>query len=290
MGSRDGFAGLHPLVNFAFFFVAIGFAMFLMHPICLGISLFCAVAYRVRLSASKMLKLWYLLPMAIFAGAMNPLFNHRGATILAYLPVGNPITLESVAYGFAAAGMIVTVIIWFSCFNDVVTSDKIVYLFGRVAPALSLILAMVLRLVPRFMAQAKVVAGAQKNIGRDITGGNLLHRAKCGLKILSILTTWALENSIETAHSMKGRGYGLPSRTAFSIFRLETRDVWALVYICICAAVVMAGAWSGLYHVSYFPTMEWGGTGAVVIFAAYFALLMFPMGASCFITKFNWGV
>jgi hypothetical protein len=51
--------------------------------------------------------------------------------------------MESIVYGLAAAFMFVTVIIWFSCFNAVMTSDKFIYLFGKVIPALSLILAMV---------------------------------------------------------------------------------------------------------------------------------------------------
>ncbi len=44
---------------------------------------------------------------------MNLAFNHEGATILAYLPSGNPLTLESIAYGFAAAAMLAAVVLWF---------------------------------------------------------------------------------------------------------------------------------------------------------------------------------
>ena len=42
--------------------------------------------------------------------------------------------------------------------------------------------------------------------------------------MVSILVTWALENAIETADSMKSRGYGLKGRTAFSIYRFNRRD------------------------------------------------------------------
>ena len=35
------------------------------------------------------------------------------------------------------------------------TSDKLVWLFGRITPHLSLLLAMTLRFVPRFAAQAR---------------------------------------------------------------------------------------------------------------------------------------
>jgi len=223
--------------------------------------------------------LLFMLPMLLFTALLNPMFNHQGMTILAYLPNGNPLTLESILYGIAAAVMLVTVISWFSCFNVVMTSDKFVYLFGRLLPALSLILAMALRLVPRFRAQVKVISKAQKCIGRDMTNGSLLQKAKHGTKILSILVTWTLENAIDTADSMKSRGYDLPGRTAFSIFRFDRRDGWAMLYIFTCAAILISGAVTGVYQFRYFPAIngQWSGFGTIAVFAAYFALGVFPI-------------
>jgi energy-coupling factor transport system permease protein len=197
-----------------------------------------------------------MLPVMVFAALINPAFNHQGATILAYLPSGNPLTLESILYGVAAACVLATVIAWFSCFNAVMTSDKFVYLFGRVIPALSLILSMALRFVPRFRAQIKVISSAQKCVGRDVSSGNILRRARHGIIILSIMVTWALENAIETADSMKGRGYGLPGRTAFSIYRFDRRDRLALAFISLCGAVIIAGCLWGAYYFRYFPTVK----------------------------------
>ena len=278
---RDSFYGFHPFVNLAFFVAVIGFSMFFMHPVCLGISLICAAAYAIYLHGKKAIRtgVIFMLPMLIFTAIMSPLFNHRGGTILAYLPSGNPITLESVLYGIAAAIMLVTVITWFSCFNAVITSDKFVYIFGRIIPALSLIFSMALRFVPRFKTQIKVIADAQRGIGCDISGGNILMRIRHGIKILSIMVTWALENSIETADSMKSRGYGLPGRTAFSIYNFTRRDIFALVYIFICVIVIIAGVLTGVYHFRYFPTIRgnWSGFGAITVFSAYFALGIFPV-------------
>ena len=139
---------------------------------------------------------------------------------MAYLPSGNPMTLESMVYGVAAACRIVSVISWFSCYNAVMTSDKFIYLFGRIIPALSLIFSMVLRFVPKFKAQITVVSNAQKCVGRDVSNGGIIQRAKHGLTILSIMVTWALENAIETADSMKSRGYGRPGGRYFQSLRL----------------------------------------------------------------------
>ena len=279
--NRDAFSSFHPTVNLLYFAAVIGFAMFFLHPVCLALSFLCASAYALYLHGKKALNigLLYLLPMVIFAAMLNPLFNHQGMTILGYLPNGNTLTLESVAYGIAAAMMLVTVIAWFSCFNAVMTSDKIIYLFGRVIPALSLILSMALRFVPRFREQVRVISNAQKGIGRDISDGNILSKARHGIRILSILVTWALENAIESADSMKNRGYGLPGRTAFSIFRFNRRDAYALAYISACAAFVIAGAVTGAYHFRYFPTIrgQWTGFWTIAVFAAYFALCIFPI-------------
>lgn len=278
---NDAFSGYHPLVNFIYFVAVIGFSMLFMHPVSLAISLIAACSYAVYLNGKKTMRmgLIVLLPLLIFTAILNPLFNHMGATILTYLPNGNPLTLESVLYGIAAGVMLISVIAWFSCFNAVMSGDKFVYLFGRVIPALSLILALALRFVPRFRAQIKIISNAQKGIRREAGSGNILQKARHGLKILSILITWSLENGVETADSMKARGYGLPGRTAFSVFRFDRRDAWAMAYILICVAVVVAGAVLGAYRFRYFPTMtgQWSGIWTMMVFAAHLALAMFPL-------------
>jgi energy-coupling factor transport system permease protein len=234
------------------------FTMFFMHPASLVISLGSAIAYSIYLNGRKAVRfqLLYLLPMMLLAAIVNPAFNHEGATILTYLPTGNPLTLESMAYGAAAAMMLAAVITWFSCYNAVMTSDKFVYLFGRIIPALSLVLSMTLRFVPKFKAQLHVVSEAQRCIGRDVSEGSVLQRVKNAITILSIMVTWALENAIETADSMKSRGYGLPGRTAFSIYRFDDRDRAALAWLCFCGFFIVSGwAARGLYW-RYYPTVK----------------------------------
>jgi len=281
---RDTFAGFHPVVNFFYFAAVIGFSMFLMHPVTLGISLVCAATYAIYLGGKKTLRigLIFMLPMLLITAGLNPLFNHQGGTILTYLPNGNPVTLESIMFGLAAATMLVTVIAWFSCFNKVVESDKIVYLFGRIIPALSLILAMSLRFVPRFRAQIRVISNAQKCIGRDVSSGNIFQKARNGIKILSIMVTWALENAIDSADSMKARGYGLPGRTAFSIYRFDKRDLKAMLLIIVCAIVVIVGAITDVYRFRYFPTIAgaWTGFATIIVFAVYFVLCAFPIAVN----------
>ncbi len=278
---KNAFSGYHPIVNFIYFTLTLFYAMFFMHPVCLAISLGSAFAYSIKLNGRKALcfNLLYMLPMLLAAALVNPAFNHEGVTILTYLSSGNPLTLESIAYGAAAAAMIAAVICWFSCYNAVMTSDKFIYLFGRIIPGMSLILSMVLRFVPKFREQIKVISNAQKCIGRDVSNGSILQRAKHGINILSIMVTWALENAIDTADSMKSRGYGLPGRSAFSIFRFDSRDKKALCIIGGTGMYVLIGFLTGGIYWRYFPSMK-GVPPAfypISVFAAYLILCISPV-------------
>lgn len=279
--NMNEFKTYHPIVNFIYFVFVIGFSCVYMHPVCLAVSLVCGFAYSVLLKGKKAVKtnLVYMLPVMLAAALINPAFNHEGVTILEYLPSGNPLTLESIVYGLAAAVMIVSVICWFSCYNAVMTSDKFIYLFGRIIPSLSLILSMTLRFVPKFSAQLKVVANAQRCIGRDVRCGSIIKRARHGLSILSIMVTWALENSVETADSMKSRGYGLSGRTAFSIFTFDKRDKTALVCILILGTYTIIGNFAGGMYFRYFPQMKGNGFSlcSLSVFAAYAALCICPV-------------
>ena len=275
------FSRYHPAVNFLYFALVLVCSMFFMHPVCLAISLVCSFAYSVKLNGKRAVRfnLLYLLPLLLASALINPAFNHEGVTILAYLPSGNPLTLESIAYGIAAASMIVSVICWFSCYNAVMTSDKFIYLFGRIIPALSLIFSMVLRFVPRFKAQVRVVSDAQKCIGRDVSNGGIIQRAKHGMTILSIMVTWALENAIETADSMKSRGYGRPGRTAFSIYTFDARDGKALLAIGAAGLYTIAGAALGGMEFRFFPSMKGIGLTpySASVFIVYLVLCTIPL-------------
>jgi Cobalt transport protein. len=251
------------------------------HPVMLGISLLCASAWASALSGRKAVRfgLFALLPLMALTAVLNPLFNHEGATILRWLPNGNPLTLEAIEYGIAAAAMLAAVVAWFACLNHVFTTDKFVYLFGRIIPAMSLLMSMTLRFVPRFAAQARLVSEARKCVHRDVSDGGVLQKARNGLSILSILVTWALESSLDTADSMRSRGYGLPGRTAYSIYRFDRRDAEALAFILVCAAyVIMGGAAGGLYW-QYYPVAvgAWSSPYTVSLFAAYLALCAMPI-------------
>ena len=220
-----------------------------------------------------------MLPMIVAMALINPIFNHEGVTIIKYLPSGNPLTLESIIYGICASVMIVSVICHFTCYNEVMTSDKFIYLFGKIIPAMSLIISMTLQFVPKFASQLKVVRNAQKCMGRDVSSGSIIKRIKSGLNILSIMTTWSLENAIETADSMKSRGYGIPGRTAFSIYAFDKRDKKALVCILLSGIYTFTGWITGALSFSFFPSikMEELTPYGISVLVAYLLLCVSPV-------------
>lgn len=281
MVCRDSFSGYHPAVNLLYFGLVIGFSMFLMHPVFLVASLICAVCYHVSLNGGRALRaqLVFALPVMAMTALVNVLFNHRGATILAYLPGGNPLTLESILYGLCAAVMLYAVVIWFGCYNAVMTSDKFLYLFGRVIPAASLVISMALRFVPKFKAQLQAVSQARRCVGRSVTEGPLRQRLSNAVTMLSILLTWSLENAIETADSMKSRGYGLPGRTAFSIYHFDGRDRATMVWLVSCGFFILCGWASGGLAWQYFPNAKVSAVTPMsfCFFGAYLLLCLTPL-------------
>ena len=281
MQYRDSFSSYHPIINFIYFALVLIYTMFFMHPVSLMISLVCALIYAVNLNGGKAVRfsLCFMLPMMLIAAIVNPAFNHEGVTILTYLPSGNPLTLESILYGIAAAIMLAAIMTWFSCYNAVMTSDKFVYLFGRVIPTLSLVLSMTLRFVPKFKVQLHAVSEAQRCVGRDVSDGTMLQRAKNAVTIMSIMVTWALENAIETADSMKSRGYGLPGCTAFSIYRFDDRDKIALLWLGFCGFYITAGWLAGGMQWRYYPMIKGTPMGVFPISfqLVYLALCLTPV-------------
>lgn len=280
MKKHDAFSGLHPAVSFLYFGMAICFSILLMHPLCLLCSLTGAFCYTLRLKGGRGMakNLRVLAPMLILTALINPAFSHAGVTILGYFPTGNPLTLESVLYGLAAAAMLGAVFGWFACFNAVMTADKFVYLFGRILPALSLLLSMTLRFVPRFAAQARAIAQAQRGM-EPKKCRSLAQRMQTGVRILSALVTWSMESAVETADSMRSRGYGLPGRTAFALYRFDRRDGAALAGMLICGGMTAAGKIGGALRWNWYPAVSgdpWSA-GQGIALTAYLLLCLLPV-------------
>lgn len=277
---KNVFSSYHPVVNLLFFCAVIGFGIFIIHPVFLCAALAASLAYGVSLMGKSMVKFFFLgmIPVMLVVTIVNMLTNPRGNTVIYYTKYSQ-ITMEAMVFGILTGVLLAAVMMWFACFSKVMTGDKLMFLFGRVMPAASLIFSMVMRFLPNYRRQIGKISGAQRGMGTSVTDGSLKRRIHHGTKIVSIMFTWALENSIETADSMRARGYGLKGRTSFSIYRFDRRDLAAAAYILMASGLVMAAAATGQCRMEFYPDAvmaELDGMG-IAACAAYVLLCFMPL-------------
>ncbi len=250
-----GFKGCHPTVNLLFYISVLAFGMLFSHPVCLAVSLTASLIYHIKLNGRKAARSFacFLLPMLFAVILINTFFNHYGITVLATFPWGNSLTFESIVNGFVTGVVVVSVILWFFTYNEVVTADKFMYVFGKRIPGIALIISMALRFVPMYRVRLREIADAQRGIGKDYRQGNIITRVKNAGNIIVILVTWALENAIETSDSMRARGYGAGKRKTYSRFVWQPSDTVILTALILIDIILIFGSVFGSLECIYNP-------------------------------------
>ena len=271
------FDRLNPFTVFVYFAFAVGIAMFCMDPVLLLCQLAGAVLLFCLRTETKQRSI-HLFSLFLFVTLtlINPLFQHNGVTVLFVLN-DNPITLEALLYGANAACMIVGVLYWFRSFSAIITSDKLLYLFGRVSPKLALMISMALRYVPLFREQARKTDTAQRALGQ-YRNDNMIDTIRVKLSVFSILVGWALENGIITADSMAARGYGLGRRSYFSPYRFEKKDAALMTATFLLGGTVAAMMALGKVDFAFYPqtTLLVLTPGRLCAYIAYAILALLP--------------
>lgn len=264
---------LHPTVPLLYFLAVTFITMFTLNPVILALSYIGSIALCGMLCGLRELgkSLLYSLPVMLIIALTNPLFVHRGDTILFFMN-DNPVTLEAILYGVAASAMLMSVFYWFKSFSYIMTGDKFVYLFGRMAPKLSLLLSMTLAFVPKFKRQYKETDDALKALGM-YSGKGFTDRVKNKLCVMNALVGRSLENSVQTADSMRARGYGLRGRTSYAIFRWTARDVIYAAAILLFTAAICALSAMGGAAFDYYPRLSAVRTDVLSV-ALYAAMLI----------------
>ena len=188
MSMKDAFSSLHPAVSFCFFAAVITLTMLYMHPVLLTVSLTASAGYVCILKGVRHFAktLLCLVPFVLLMSLINALFNHAGVTPILYLSNGNAITKEALTFGFFASVMFCAVILWFDCFNVIMTSDRLLLLFGRLSPSVSLLISMSLRFVPKLGRKIRSIDTARSQIGRGSAQGGILRRVKNSIGVLSV--------------------------------------------------------------------------------------------------------
>lgn len=282
---EEGFAKFHPAVIAVWYAAVIGITAFCINPVLLAVSAVFSVLFAVTVNGTKAIKsaVSVFFPIVLFTAAVNVAFNHAGTRIFLYVNE-NPWTLESLIYGIVSGVMIFSVIMWFSSFNTIMTSDKLLCISGKAFPSLSLVFSMALRFVPRFRQNLREITDAQKGIG--LTAKNsLLGKMKYYFSLFAVMLGISLENSIETADSMRAKGYGIGKRTYYTKYSFKNTDRVLLLLMSAAFVSVAVPAFSGQLHTVYFPYFSNAPVNSAAISA--YASFAFAVSVPMFINIYS---
>ncbi|MEG2105423.1 MAG: energy-coupling factor transporter transmembrane component T [Clostridia bacterium] len=229
--------------------VVIAFSIAFLHPVFLIISFLIALSFAILLRGGKAVKfaLCFIFPTIIIFSLVNAITSHYGVTNLFKLGI-NYITLESIAFGLASGTAFSTVIIWFFCFNQTVTTDMMLDVFSVFSRKIALVISMALRLVPLYNMRLKKmheVSGSESK--------NFFYSVKLAVLTLSGLISWALEQSVITADSMSARGYGIGLSRKRTLGKFSKTDALVLVLLLLFTATIIFFGASGQAAAQYNP-------------------------------------
>ncbi|OKP94517.1 energy-coupling factor transporter transmembrane component T [Paenibacillus sp. P32E] len=253
----SGFRSMHPSVALVYYAGLLLFAALLFHPLFLATEIAGLTFLLVLQGQGRGLLrgLPFYLLMAVSVAVLNPLFSHRGAHILFYF-MDQPITLEAVLYGLMMMLVLLAVFILFISYNYTVTTDKFMYLFAAAAPRTTLLTLMTMRFVPLFQRRLRQITLIQRIRGVDTGKGSLRSRMRDGMTLLKVLLTWSLEEALQTADSMKARGYGIRKRSVYGIYKLDLQDKAMLLLFTVSGWIPLFFWMKGYGVLDIYPRMK----------------------------------
>ena len=272
----SGFKTLHPICSFSYFVAAIILVLICQNPIAMLEALAGAVFFLHCMEKGKVWKrLRYLLPMLLLIAFANPLLNHRGVTRLVKV-MNQWVTLEALCYGITAGLSLAALILWFGCYQEVITSDKFLYLFGKAAPGTALLISMALNLVPKLEQELQQIREGQEMLYPEKPGR--MEKVRKAIRHVSTLLGWSLENTVEQVDSMKARGYGLRKRTTFHLFRFESGDYKFMLLLLLLGGSCIIGRCLGYGPMEFYPRMDSlvNGAGDILFYLVFLVLMWLP--------------
>lgn len=214
-------------------------------------------------------------------------FNHFGVTMLGENFIGNKMTLESLVAGGVIGLKLVIVCMWAECIFVIVSSDMVVYLFGRLWPQLGLFVSIGLRMFPRIGRRHQKANEARSGIGCGTNQGGVLARLRNNMALLSSTLTWTIESLVISSDSMRSRGFGCRKgadgkrvrQTAFSIYRFDARDRGVVLAMFACMIIVIAGVFLDQTTILYDPVIVMNRITllSTVFYLAYVILCLMPL-------------
>ncbi len=272
------FAEYNPLTVFVHFMAVIVVAMFISNPILLTEVLMGSIVfYKITFGkiAGKTLLFWTVLFVSITL--INPLISHNGVTVLFFLN-GQAITLEALLYGWNNALMILSVFIAFLSFSEIMTADRIMYLFGKISPKIALFLSLTLRYIPLLRRQAKKISNTQHTLGM-YKENNVIDSFKSTMTLFSALVTWSIEMSVGTADAFYARGGELKHRKSFSFFKISRADFFMILLFAGLLGMILFVQMKDGLKTNFYPSFTLPTDNLYVwnAYVVYAVLVLFPI-------------
>lgn len=226
-------------------------AMVAIEPVCTAILLagalcFSALTQGIRAAVSK---IRWQLPLLLLICVINPVFSELGSTLI--VRVGPFLVYaESLVFGAVMGALLVSVLMWIEGIGLVIGQDELLVLTGGALPSVSLAISMTAQLVPQLMRRARMALGSLHAVSAS-TGGK-----SARTRVMGSLATWALEDSLERADSMRARGWAsTPHRTHYRQRPFRERDGIALVICITLVATAAFGVHAALATWRFYPRM-----------------------------------
>jgi len=278
MGNR--FERLHPLVSFLYYAGTVVLLFLMLHPLflCIGFVVILSVNFMHDRFTGLRRWLFFLITSVFFMVLLNPLFNERGRHVL--FQMGNHrFTLEAFVYGGINALSIISVMALFVSYNVIMTPNKLLFLFAKFLPQFAVLMMLTLRFIPLMRRRIEEISIVQRSKGLSISHGKWKVKVKTGMQYVQVLLTYSLEEAIQTADSMKARGYGHRTRSSYEYFKFRKIDVFAIIYLSLLFVILILGRIFGYGIFTVYPIMEqWQlSTSEVRLLVCYFSFLGFPL-------------
>ncbi|MFD2443730.1 energy-coupling factor transporter transmembrane component T [Bacillus sp. CGMCC 1.16607] len=254
---KTHFSAFHPSVTFCYYMVSLALLMLFMHPFYLTVAFCILIIIHFVHDQFESLRRWLFLMIisGLLIFLMNPLFNERGRNVLFEI-FGHRVTAEAAIYGGMSAISILGVMMIFVSYNEIMTTNKLLFLFSKIIPQFAILLMLTLRFIPLMRRRIEDISAVQKSKGIYINHGPWRDRLKKGMLYIQVLLTYSLEEAIQTADSMKARGYGKPNRSSYEHFSLKKSDIFAFIYIFSLVFSLLYGRFLGYGFLTIYPRME----------------------------------
>ena len=264
---------IHPAIFIVYFLILIIFAFLFNNPyyvITYGILILTLIALQGSISEIKSTTKVFL-PVILFITLLNTIFTHVGDTHI-YIFGSYYVTFEALVYGVIMAVTFFLVTLTFIAYNTYVSYQDMLYVFSKKYPNLSMIIIMSLRFVPLIQKRSNELLELSKlkNRNEDLKFTEKL------IQNLGLVVSWSLEEAMQSASSMKSRGYNITKRTSYLRYDFNKIDVLLTVLILVTATISVYGLYNGVGSIMIYPkfTFTFSQTPFNIYYFAYVVLLL----------------